>query len=96
MPAGEQLKEGTNARRGRVFEEHKKKIQCISWLLRNTHQDLNSIISYIAEQLANPTAASDFLYEVDKCCGYLKSNPMMYSKYTDSRLQKEGYRKVTY
>ena len=44
------------------------------------HQDLDSIISYIAIRLANPKAASDFLYEVNKCFGYLKSNPVMYSK----------------
>lgn len=58
------------------------------------HQDLDNIVSYIAVQLANPTAASDFLDEVDKCYGYLKRNPLMYSKCQDSRLEKEGYRKV--
>lgn len=58
------------------------------------HQDLDSIVSYIAVQLANPAAASDFLDDVDKCYGYLKSNPMMYSKCNDSRLEKEGYRKA--
>jgi toxin ParE1/3/4 len=31
------------------------------------HQDLDNIVSYIAIQLANPTAASDFLYGVGKC-----------------------------
>jgi len=59
------------------------------------HQDLDSIISYIAVQLANPAAASNFLNEVDRCYGYLKSNPLMYSKCNDSRLEKEGYRKKT-
>lgn len=58
------------------------------------HQDLDNIVSYIAVQLANPTAASDFLDEVDRCYGYLKSNPMMYSKCGDSRLAKDGYRKA--
>ena len=58
------------------------------------HQDLDSIISYIAIQLANPTAASDFFYEVDKCYGYLKSNPVKYSKCNDSRFEKEGYPKA--
>ncbi|MDK2986528.1 MAG: toxin ParE1/3/4 [Clostridia bacterium] len=58
------------------------------------HQDLDNIVSYIAVQLANPAAASNFLNEVDKCYGYLKSNPMMYSKCNDSRLEKEGYRKA--
>lgn len=58
------------------------------------HQDLDKIVSYIAVQLANPKAAGDFLDEVDKCYGYLKSSPMMYTKCQDKRLEKEGYRKV--
>lgn len=58
------------------------------------HQDLDSIISYIAVQLANPAAASNFLEEVDRCYGYLKNNPLMYSRCNDSRLEKEGYRKA--
>lgn len=58
------------------------------------HQDLDNIVSYIAIQLANPAAASSFLDEIEKCYGYLKSNPMMYSKCYDNRLEKEGYRKV--
>lgn len=58
------------------------------------HQDLDSIISYIAIQLANPAAVTNFLDEIVKCYSYLKSNPMMYSKCNDSRLAKEGYRKA--
>ncbi|MGD8401146.1 MAG: type II toxin-antitoxin system RelE/ParE family toxin [Bacillota bacterium] len=58
------------------------------------HQDLDNIVSYIAIQLANPTAARNFLDEVAKCYGYLKSNPMMYAKCQDKRLEKEGYRKA--
>lgn len=58
------------------------------------HQDLDDIVAYIAVQLANPAATSDFLDEVDKCYGFLKSNPMMYSKCNDRRLEKEGYRKA--
>ncbi len=58
------------------------------------HQDLESIVSYIAIQLVNPKAAGDFLDEVDKCYSYLKSKPWMYAKCQDKRLEKEGYRKV--
>ena len=58
------------------------------------HQNLDNIVSYIAVQLANRAAASDFLDEVDRCYDYLRSNPMMYSKCGDSRLGKLGYRKV--
>ena len=58
------------------------------------HEDLDDIVSYIAIQLANPTVAGDFLDEVVKCYSYLKSNPMMYAKCQDKRLEKEGYRKA--
>ncbi|TCL74179.1 plasmid stabilization system protein ParE [Hydrogenispora ethanolica] len=58
------------------------------------HQDLDNIVSYIAIQLVNPTAAGDFLDEVAKCYGYLKSNPMMYAKCQDKRLEEKGYRKA--
>jgi toxin ParE1/3/4 len=58
------------------------------------HQDLDNIVSYIAIQLANPAAASDFLDKVDKCYGYLMKNPLMYSKCYNSKLEKEGYRKA--
>jgi toxin ParE1/3/4 len=58
------------------------------------HQDLDSIVSYIAVQLANPKAAGDFLDEVTACYGFLKSNPMMYERCQDRRLGEEGYRKA--
>jgi len=41
------------------------------------HRDLDNIVSYIAVQLANSIAATNFLDEVRKCYGYLKSNPLM-------------------
>ena len=56
--------------------------------------DLDSIIEYIAVQLANPIAAGDFLDEVEKCYSYLHSNPLMYPKCSDAKLEKEGYRKA--
>lgn len=58
------------------------------------HQDLDSIVSYIAIQLANPIAASDLLDKVDECYGYLKKNPFIYSKCYNSQLGNEGYRKA--
>ena len=58
------------------------------------HQDLGKIVSYIAVELVNPIAAGNFLDEVDKCYGYLKSNPWMYGKCQNKRLEKEGYRKA--
>ncbi|MCR3922513.1 MAG: type II toxin-antitoxin system RelE/ParE family toxin, partial [Firmicutes bacterium] len=44
------------------------------------HRDLENIVAYIAVQLANPTAATNFLDEVEKCYGHLKSNPHMYER----------------
>jgi toxin ParE1/3/4 len=58
------------------------------------HQDLDRIVSYIAIQLVNPKAAGDFLDEVNTCYNFLKSNPMMYERCQDKRLEKEGYRKA--
>lgn len=58
------------------------------------HQDLDKIVSYIAIDLASPAAAANLLDEIEKCYGYLKSNPMMYEKCLDVRLEKEGYRKA--
>lgn len=59
------------------------------------HQDLDKIVAYIAVELANPTAASNFLDEVEQCYNYIKTNPLMYEKCQDKRLEKEGYRKVS-
>jgi len=50
------------------------------------------VITELAHQ--DPIAARDFLDEVDKCYGYLKSNPWMYGKCQNKRLEKEGYRRV--
>ena len=58
------------------------------------HQDLDRIISYITVNLAGPTAATNFLDEVEKCYNYLKDNPLMYAKCQNIRLEKEGYRKI--
>lgn len=59
------------------------------------HRDLDNIISYIAVQLVNPMAATNFLDDVEKCYGYLKSNPLMFGRCQDDRLEKEGYHKAT-
>jgi plasmid stabilization system protein ParE len=59
-----------------------------------THEDLDKIVLYIAVELVNPIAAGDFLDGVNKCYGYLKSNPCMYEKCQNKRLEKEGYRRA--
>ncbi len=59
------------------------------------HQDLELIVSYIVINLDNPSAAAAALLDkVEECYGYLKNNPSMYAKCKNSRLEKEGYRKI--
>jgi toxin ParE1/3/4 len=58
------------------------------------NQDLDSIVRYIAVELSSPAAAGNFLDEVEKCYEHLKSNPFIYAKSNDARLEKEGYRKA--
>ncbi|MBQ7671196.1 MAG: type II toxin-antitoxin system RelE/ParE family toxin [Clostridia bacterium] len=57
-------------------------------------RDLDAIVEYIAVQLSNPIAAGDLLDEVDKCYSNLRSNPFIYAKSADARLEKAGYRKA--
>ena len=59
------------------------------------HEDLDNIVSYIAVQLGNPAAAANLLDEVERCYGFLRSNPLMYERCHDVRLEIEGYRKAT-
>lgn len=58
------------------------------------HEELDSIILYISDNLKNPTAATRFLDEVSKCYGHLKTNPQIYGFCSDDRLRKQGYRKA--
>ncbi len=56
--------------------------------------DLDEIVSYIAVNLSNPSAAGAFLDGVEECYAHLKNNPFIYAKSNDIRLEKEGYRKA--
>lgn len=58
------------------------------------HQDLDHIISYIAINLVNPIAATNFLDEIEKCYARLKDNPFLYGKCYDLRLEMKEYRKA--
>ena len=58
------------------------------------HEDLNSIIRYIAEKLCAPQAAADFADEVDKTYGRLRENPFQFSLCNHPRLAREGYRRA--
>ena len=57
-------------------------------------KDLDAIVEYIAVQLSSPVAAGELLDEVDECYSHLRSNPFIFAKSDDARLEKEGYRKA--
>ena len=57
-------------------------------------QDLDGILSYIAENLGNKTAAVSFLDEVDACYINLERMPFMYEQCRDPQLRALGYRKA--
>ena len=60
----------------------------------HAEQDLDRIIGYIAEKLAAPTAASDFADAVSDCYDNLESNPYIYEKCRNAKLEREGYRRA--
>ena len=56
--------------------------------------DLDSILSYIAEDLAAPQAAASFADGVYECYDRLEQNPYIYEVCRNPKLQKEGYRRA--
>jgi plasmid stabilization system protein ParE len=57
-------------------------------------QDLEHIVTYIADSLANPMAASAFLDAVADCYDGLACTPLMYGFCHDPQLRKLGYHKA--
>lgn len=57
-------------------------------------QDLDEIAGYIANDLASPKAALDFLDVVENCYGNVSLNPQMYPLCDNERLKRKGYRKA--
>jgi len=60
----------------------------------NADYELDSILSYITEDLAAPQAAASFADEVYECYNRLEENPYVYEACRDPKLQSEGYRRV--
>ena len=58
------------------------------------HEDLEDALSYIAKDLANPSAAARLLDQVESCYEQLKDFPMLCECCHDLRLRNLGYRKV--
>lgn len=50
-------------------------------------EDLGEIVFYITEELENPTAASSFLDEVDKCYTELETMPYLYEECRNPQLK---------
>ncbi len=63
-------------------------------ITRLADSDLTEIVDYISTKLLNPSAALDFLDEVESQYGYLQSNPRLFSVCLDPRLAEKEYRKV--
>ena len=58
------------------------------------HQDLDNALHYITETLANPTAASALLNEIESCYNQICQFPFSYETCRDINLQHKGYRKA--
>ena len=57
-------------------------------------QDLDAILSYLTLALENPTAATAFANEVEKCYTALEQMPYLYEQCRDPQLSAKGYRKA--
>lgn len=57
--------------------------------------ELDDIVCYISNNLSNPSAAVDFLEQVEICFNHLIDNPFIYTLCDNSEFMKNGYRKVT-
>ncbi len=58
------------------------------------YADLDSIDSYIAETLANPTAADHLMEKMERSIDRLKDFPYIGSEVGDAYLAAKGYRKL--
>ncbi|WP_130813101.1 type II toxin-antitoxin system RelE/ParE family toxin [Olsenella sp. Marseille-P4559] len=66
-----------------------------AWRVRLTDMavaDIREAAAYMADQLANPMAADDFLDEVQAKVDMLKKSPESYARARDFDLAKAGYR----
>ena len=58
------------------------------------HNDLDEALDYIANRLANPSAAASLLTKIEECYAQLRDYPSLYELCHDLRLKNLGYRKV--
>jgi addiction module RelE/StbE family toxin len=55
--------------------------------------DIDEILAYITDKLANPKAASDFANELGKRYTALARQPQMFEASHNERLKRKGYRR---
>lgn len=60
----------------------------------SAQQDLAEILSYLTVSLANPSAASAFANEVEKCYAALEQMPYLYALCSSPQLSARSYRKA--
>jgi plasmid stabilization system protein ParE len=56
-------------------------------------RDLDEILTYIAETLANPKAAADFADALEERYAALENHPLMFELSRNERLARMGYRR---
>ena len=61
----------------------------------DAHEDMDEAVSYIALSLANPSAASSLLAEIEACFEQLRAFPFYYPSCGSFRLKERGYRKAS-
>ncbi len=61
---------------------------------KDTHDDVDEALDYIANRLQNPIAAKNLLDKIEEAYNELAFNPYMYEECSNERLQSIGYRKV--
>jgi len=59
----------------------------------SANRDLDAILTYIIEELANPKAASDLADDLDEKYSKLEDHPLMFELSRNERLARMGYRR---
>lgn len=62
---------------------------------KEAYADLNEIVAYISESLANPSAASAVVNELEEKLRYLQETPNMYELCLNPHLSEKSYRKFS-
>ena len=61
---------------------------------KTAQKQIEQIIKYISDDLANPSAAANFYNKILERYNRLKDNPFIYALCNEETIQKLGYRKI--